>query len=104
MRIGRIGFAVGQASLSAALYWHDALAEHLFGHASPRTTLVYVAFVFVAGSWFLATLRCHDFNETVWNNFWTEQVPFIGQILALAELLTRPGTTVRNSYGAPPFF
>jgi uncharacterized membrane protein YhaH (DUF805 family) len=103
MRIGRIGFALGYTAILAALYWHDSLSTNIFGHVSPRTALVYIVLLCLVASWFLVTLRCHDFNQTIWDNFWTGQAPFIGQIWALGELLLKPGTAGRNSYGAPPF-
>ena len=102
MRIGRIGFAICQGALFAAVYWHDAVGAHLFNRTPPTLSDVYIALVAILGSWFLAVLRCHDFNQTVWDNFWKEQTPFVGQIWALCELLLKPGTPGRNSYGAQP--
>ena len=102
MRIGRVGFALGQGSLFAAAYWHDVVGTQVFHRAPPPLAGAYIALCVIAGSWVLGVLRCHDFNQTVWDNFWKEQTPFIGQIWALGELLVKPGTAGRNSFGAPP--
>jgi hypothetical protein len=103
MRIGRLGFVMGHVPLIAAVYWHNGLGSHIFSHTPPDLAGACVILAAIAGSWFLTVLRCHDFNETVWNNFWTEQVPIIGQFWALGELLVKPGTAGGNSYGAQPF-
>jgi uncharacterized membrane protein YhaH (DUF805 family) len=52
----------------------------------------------------LTAWRCHDYGKSLWSNFWTEQIPFIGQLLALWDLLTKPGDSGHNAYGAPPRF
>jgi|SRR5579871_471085 len=101
MRIGRFGFALGQGVLFAGAYWHEAVSAHVFHRASPEAGFICTALCCIFGSWVLAVLRCHDFNETVWDNFWKEQTPFVGQIWALGELLI-PGTPGRNSFGAQP--
>jgi uncharacterized membrane protein YhaH (DUF805 family) len=103
MRIGRLGFVLGNVPLVAMAYWHDAVGAHVFHQASPDVAgrMVLVAYLF--GAIFLTVLRCHDFNETVWGNFWTEQIPIVGQFLALGELLIKPGTVGPNSYGSAPF-
>lgn len=102
MRIGRIGFVLGNVPLVAAAYWHEAVGAHLL-HSVPSDfagKFVLVGYIF--GAIFLTVLRCHDFNETVWRNFSTEQVPIVGQIWALAELLFKPGTEGPNEFGPPP--
>ena len=103
MRIGRLGFALGQCTLFAAAYWHDAVSSrHIFNHIPPGESDAYIALCFFVGSWILAVLRCHDFNQTVWDNFWKEQTPLVGWLWALGELLIKPGTPGGNSYGAQP--
>jgi uncharacterized membrane protein YhaH (DUF805 family) len=103
MRIGRVGFVLGHLPLIAAAYWHNGLGSHIFYRTPPEFAGTGVLLTVVTASWFLTVLRCHDFNETVWNNFWTEQVPVIGQVWALAELLFKPGTPGSNSFGTQPF-
>jgi uncharacterized membrane protein YhaH (DUF805 family) len=56
----------------------------------------------VGGSFCLTAWRCHDFGKSAWENFWTEQVPIIGGLWALCELLFIPGDKKRNGYGDPP--
>jgi hypothetical protein len=75
----------------------------LFHNTPPELAGKFMLVGYAVGAVFLAVLRCHDFNETVWGNFWTERVPVIGQVWALAELLFKPGTPGRNAYGSPPF-
>jgi uncharacterized membrane protein YhaH (DUF805 family) len=103
MRVGRVGFVLGNVPLLAAAYWHDSLGAHLFHNAPPELAGKFILVGYVIGAVFLTVLRCHDFNQTLWNNFWTEQIPVIGQFWALAELLFKPGTEGHNSFGPQPF-
>ena len=104
MRIGRTGYAVGNILLVAAAFSHRPIGALVFNHTPAELADTIVLGCVVVTSIFLAVLRCHDFNETVWNNFWTDQIPFVGQFLATWELLTKPGTPGMNSYGAQPPF
>jgi len=104
MRIGRVGFTVGTLTLYVVAYASRAIGTFAFSHTPPDLGRTLVLVCVGMASVFLAVLRCHDFNETIWNNFWTDQIPFVGQFMALWELVTKPGTPGMNSYGAmPPF-
>jgi uncharacterized membrane protein YhaH (DUF805 family) len=101
MRIGRMGFVVGNLVLlatAAASGWIGQL--HPF-HLQPDVAETFIRVGCGIGAWTLVAWRAHDFNESAWRLFWIEQVPFIGQFEALWMLLTTPGTDGMNSYGHP---
>jgi uncharacterized membrane protein YhaH (DUF805 family) len=104
MRIGRLGFVVGLASLAVAGFLVAPIAALRPFHVHPDLARQILFVVLGLASWTLVVLRCHDFNRTIWLTFWTDQVPVIGPIWALYELLTMPGSTGMNSYGPPPRF
>jgi len=104
MRIGRVGFAVGVLPVLGALYACDHFNIG-FTDGEPNTLKVAVL-LFSSPMWFLflTVLRCHDFNESAWTNYFIDQVPIIGQIWATAELFLKPGSRGYNRYGGPPLF
>ena len=103
-RIGRLGFLLGYLILLAvASVFVSTLPEHS-GSFGEDPTRLFIWLALLAWSILLAAWRCHDFNQSAWSNFWTEQLPLIGPFLALWDLLTKPGDPYVNSYGPPPWF
>jgi len=104
MRIGRVVFVLGNIPLLAitASLSHDAAyaSGHLEGY--PKKYLVIGCLLLWSSC--LTAWRCHDYNKSAWSNFFTEQVPFIGPIVALWDLVSKPGDQGFNSYGAPSKF
>ena len=104
MRIGRLGFVVGLVSLAVAGFLVGPIAELRPFHVHPDLGRQLLAAALVLVGWTLVVVRCHDFNRTVWLTFWTDQVPVIGPLWALYELVAKPGSVGMNSYGMPPRF
>lgn len=103
-RIGRLGFTIGYFSIALVVFYNQAIAASVLPRVSPPNAQIVLALLlFVAACW-LTTLRCHDYGETFWSNFWTEQIPVIGQAWALAELFFKAGDTQPNKFGKPPLF
>jgi uncharacterized membrane protein YhaH (DUF805 family) len=99
MRIGRFGYLLSQAPIVVTASWlYMTLPPGPI--ESPR--VIVLILIVAAFSWFLTILRCHDYNESAWTNFWIDKTPIIGSIWAAAELFVKPGTPGHNSYGAPP--
>jgi uncharacterized membrane protein YhaH (DUF805 family) len=104
MRIGRLGFVAGLASLAAAGLLVAPIAALRPFHMHPDLARQILFLALALASWTLVVLRCHDFNRTVWLTFWTDQVPIIGPLIATYELLAKPGSVGMNNYGGPPRF
>jgi uncharacterized membrane protein YhaH (DUF805 family) len=104
MRIGRLGFVVGQACVAACGLLVGPIASlHLF-HVHPDLGVQIGWIALAIASLTLTVWRCHDYNRTFWHNFWADQVPVIGPFVAMYELLATPGSVGMNSYGMPPRF
>ena len=102
-RIGRAGFALGYFPVLVVVFalvtnadeqhWHPTsgdVADHLF-----------LVAIFI-WSLCITAWRCHDYGQSLWSNFWTEQAPFIGPVVGLWDLISKPGTVGLNPYGPAP--
>ena len=99
-RVGRIGFAIGYLPVLAVLF---ALTVGSGRHRWQPTD-PYAIFAFLAlalWSICITAWRCHDYGKSFWSNFWTEQIPVVGPILGLWDLLSKPGDPGYNAYGPP---
>ena len=101
-RIGRLGFVLFSLPLYAIVFSLVLTAEHHVWvvNGDPKRFVLWL--VLVLWSIMVTAWRCHDFNESLWSNFWTDQVPIIGPFVALWDLLAKPGTPGYNSYGPEP--
>jgi hypothetical protein len=84
-RVGRAAFAVAMVSLLAA-----AVVIFEYARSSPFVRGIAVG-VILLGSMFLITWRCRDFGRSPFDTFWRDQIPIVGLVWALYELVTRPG-------------
>lgn len=102
-RIGRIGYLLGQIPILLVLAWASYATDswHVDLLEAPATVVVTVVLVLL-WSLLLTAWRCHDYNESLWSNFWTEQIPLFGPFLGLWDLVTTAGSRGFNSYGRPP--
>jgi len=103
MRIGRVGFILGNIPLVVA----TTIVSHVPGyhrHLEADPTKLAVVGCLVLWAACLTAWRCHDYNKSAWGNFFTDQIPIVGPFLALWDLVAAPGSEGFNSYGAPPTF
>ncbi len=101
-RIARIGFVLGYGTTIGVMFAFPHLLDLATSHERRFAIGAVLVISIVSAVICLTAWRCHDFGKSAWDNFWTEQVPFIGGIWALFELLFIPGDKARNGYGDPP--
>jgi uncharacterized membrane protein YhaH (DUF805 family) len=103
-RIGRVGFALGYLPVLVVVFALVRESGYKAWHVDgdPKKIALFAAILF--WSLCLTAWRCHDYNKSAWSNFFTEQVPIVGSIVALWGLLSKPGDQGFNSYGPPPKF
>ncbi len=99
-RIGRLGFLLGQIPVVAV----DATFHAISGTSGVRVNSAVGVRVVAALAWdvLITMWRCHDFDKSLWSNFWTEQLPVVGPFLGAWDLITTPGSPGFNTYGRPP--
>ena len=102
-RVGRVGFLLCLLPLYAIVFALVRSEGYQTWHVNgdPKRFMLWLALLL--WSILISAWRCHDFNKSAWSNFWTEQVPIIGPFVGLWDLLSKPGTPGRNSYGPVPF-
>src|SRR5690242_1414548 len=92
-RIGRLGYLLGQIPVLLFIVILSATTgstEVSLGH-TPAIVAV-PAIAIALWDLVLTAWRCHDFNQSLWSNFWTEQIPFVGPLLGLWDVITTPGS------------
>lgn len=103
-RIGRIGFALGYLPILMLVIGLHNNPAYSSGNIDGDSKKYAVLIGILIWSICLTAWRCHDYNKSAWSNFWTEQVPLVGPIVGLWDLLSKPGDTGYTSYGPPPRF
>ena len=103
-RIGRAGFIIGYAFSVGVAFAFPRILDLATSHEQRFLYGVALVIFLLASFICLPAWRCHDFGKSAWDNFWTEQIPVIGGIWALFELLFIAGDKGRNGYGDPPAF
>jgi len=101
-RIGRLGFALGYAPVLVVLLFIGRDPGFRPGHLDGDPKKYALMLAILLWSICLSAWRCHDYGKSAWSNFWTEQIPIVGQFLWVWDLLTIPGDSRHNSYGPVP--
>jgi uncharacterized membrane protein YhaH (DUF805 family) len=101
-RIGRLGFVIGYASTAVVVMAFPYILGLARSHEQRFAIAAALVTFLIAASICLPAWRCHDFGKSAWDNFWTDQIPIIGSVWALFELLFIAGDKQRNGYGDPP--
>jgi uncharacterized membrane protein YhaH (DUF805 family) len=101
-RIGRLGFALGYLPVLAVVWSLVLSAPDYRWHVDgdPKRFALWLGILL--WSICITAWRCHDYGKSAWSNFWTEQVPFVGPLFGLWDLLSKPGDAGRNAYGPVP--
>jgi len=104
-RIGRVGFVAGVVlTMIAVLPWLNYLDRKEYLSTAEMAMYVAGIAVLVLANLVLTTWRCHDFGQSGWHDFWTNQLPFIGGFVSLYEMLFKPGDPHSNAWGPPTRF
>ena len=101
-RIGRIGFLGGTVlSMAVVIPWLVHLDGKEYLRSSEAAMFVGGIVVLIFSNLVLSTWRCHDFGQSGWHDFWTNQIPYVGGFISLYEMIFRPGDPQWNAWGPP---
>ena len=103
-RIGRVGFLLGHAFVVGVALAFHRIFDFAPSHEPSVWFAAFMVVFWIVSSGCLTAWRCHDFGQGLLDTFWRDQIPIVGGVWALLELLLLPGDKMQNGYGDPPAF